>query len=103
MNLKKYNIYTKQLIDGMPSPVFSASTFAPNLKQEEVFAKRYEKILTVSREKYSKPKKQIEERIFKTIDDIDKQEQEWEKKKIEYKEKEKEEKAKKNLSNKIQK
>ncbi|MDD3144712.1 MAG: DUF87 domain-containing protein [Candidatus Gracilibacteria bacterium] len=100
MNLKKYNIYTKQLIDGMPSPVFSASTFAPNLKQDEVFAKRYEKILTVSREKYSKPRKQIEERIFKTIDDIDKQEQEWEKKKIEYKEKEKEEKAKKNLENK---
>lgn len=100
MNLKKYNIYTKQLIDGMPSPVFSASTFAPNQKQEEVFAKRYEKILTVSREKYSKPRKQIEERIFKTIDDIDKQEQEWEKKKIEYKEKEKEEKAKKFLENK---
>lgn len=100
MNLKKYNIYTKQLIDGMPSPVFSASTFAPNLKQEEVFAKRYEKILTVSREKYSKPRKQIEEKIFKTIDDIDKQEQEWEKKKIEYKEKEKEEKAKKHMENK---
>jgi hypothetical protein len=24
MNLKKYTIYMKQLIDGMPSPVFSA-------------------------------------------------------------------------------
>jgi len=24
MNLKKYTIYTKQLIDGMPSPIFSA-------------------------------------------------------------------------------
>lgn len=96
MNLKKYNIYTKQLIDGMPSPVFSASTFAPNIKQEEVFAKRYEKILTVSREKYSKPRTQVEERIYKTIDDIDKQEQLWEKKKQEYKEKEKQEKQAKN-------
>ncbi len=96
MNLKKYNIYTKQLIDGMPSPVFSASTFAPNIKQEEVFAKRYEKILTVSREKYSKPRVQVEERIYKTIDDIDKQEQLWEKKKQEYKEKEKQEKQAKN-------
>lgn len=96
MNLKKYNIYTKQLIDGMPSPVFSASTFAPNIKQEEVFAKRYEKILTVSREKYSKPRVQVEERIYKTIDDIDKLEQAWEKKKQEYKEKEKQEKQAKN-------
>lgn len=96
MNLKKYNIYTKQLIDGMPSPVFSASTFAPNIKQEEVFSKRYEKILQVSREKYSKPKSQVEERIYKTIDDIDKQEQAWEKKKQEYKEKEKQEKQAKN-------
>lgn len=100
MNLKKYNIYTKQLIDGMPSPVFSASTFAPNIKQEEVFAKRYEKILTVSREKYSKPRVQVEERIYKTIDDIDKQEQLWEKKKQEYKEKEKQEKADKFLNTK---
>jgi len=96
MNLKKYNIYTKQLIDGMPSPVFSASTFAPNIKQEEVFAKRYEKILTVSREKYSKPRAQVEERIYKTIDDIDKLEQAWEKKKQEYKEKEKQDKQAKN-------
>lgn len=96
MNLKKYNIYTKQLIDGMPSPVFSASTFAPNIKQEEVFSKRYEKILQVSREKYSKPRVQVEERIYKTIDDIDKQEQLWEKKKQEYKEKEKQEKQAKN-------
>ncbi|MDD2907070.1 MAG: DUF87 domain-containing protein [Candidatus Gracilibacteria bacterium] len=99
MNLKKYNIYTKQLIDGMPSPVFSASTFSPNVKQEDVFAKRYEKILTVSREKYSKPKKQVEERIFKTIDDIDQQEQAWDKKKQEYKEQEKEEKQKKHIEN----
>jgi len=96
MNLKKYNIYTKQLIDGMPSPVFSASTFAPNIKQDEVFSKRYEKILQVSREKYSKPKVQVEERIYKTIDDIDKLEQAWEKKKQEYKEKEKQEKQAKN-------
>jgi len=96
MNLKKYNIYTKQLIDGMPSPVFSASTFAPNKKQDEIFSKRYEKILQVSREKYSKARNQVEERIYKTIDDIDKQEQAWEKKKQEYKEKEKQEKQAKN-------
>lgn len=96
MNLKKYNIYTKQLIDGMPSRVFSASTFPPNKKHDEVFSKRYEKILQVSREKYSKPKNQVEEKIYKTIDDIDIQEQALEKKRLEIKEKEKQDKAMKN-------
>lgn len=96
MNLKKYNIYTKQLIDGMPSRVFSASTFPPNKKHDEVFSKRYEKILQVSREKYSKPRKQIEEKIYKTIEDIDIQEQALEKKRLEIKEKEKQDKAMKN-------
>lgn len=100
MNLKKYNIYTKQLIDGMPSPVFSASTFAPNKKNEEAFSKRYQKILQVSREKYSKSRKQVEEKIYQTIDDIDKQEALWEKKKLEYKEKEKQEKSNRNMQNK---
>jgi septin family protein len=100
MNLKKYNIYTKQLIDGMPSPVFSASTFAPNKKNEEAFSKRYQKILQVSREKYSKARKQVEEKIYQTIDEIDKQEAAWEKKKLEFKEKEKQEKAKKSAQNK---
>ncbi len=95
MNLKKYNIYTKQLIDGMPSPVFSASTFSPNIKNEEVFSSRYEKILSVSREKYSKSRKSVESRINKSLDDIEKQEELWEKKKIEFEEKKKDEKAKK--------
>ncbi len=75
MNLKKYNIYMKQLIDWMPSPVFSSSTFAPNKKNDDVFSKRYEKILQVSREKYSKSRKSVEDRIYKSIDDIDKLEQ----------------------------
>ncbi len=95
MNLKKYNVYTKQLIDGMPSSVFSAWTFAPNKKNEEVFSSRYQKILSVSREKYSKPRKTVETRINKTLADIEKQEQQWEKKKADFEAKKKEEKAKK--------
>ena len=97
MNLKKYNIYTKQLIDGMPSPVFSAGTFAPNKKNEEVFSSRYSKILAVSREKYSKPRKTVEARINKTLGEIEKQEQQWEKKKADFDKKKKEEKAKKHM------
>ncbi|MDP2090132.1 MAG: type IV secretion system DNA-binding domain-containing protein [Candidatus Gracilibacteria bacterium] len=95
MNLKKYNIYTKQLIDGMPSPVFSASTFSPNKKNDEVFSSRYAKILSVSREKYSKPRKSVEGKINKSLEDVEKQEQEWDKKKAEFEDKKKEEKAKK--------
>ncbi|MCD5385280.1 type IV secretion system DNA-binding domain-containing protein, partial [Candidatus Gracilibacteria bacterium] len=95
MNLKKYTIYTKQLIDGMPSNVFSAATFPPNKKNEEVFQSRYKKILSVSREKYAKSKQTVENRISKTLSDLEKQEQEWEKKKAEFEAKKKEEKAKK--------
>ena len=95
MNLKKYSIYTKQLIDWMPSPIFSASTFPPNNRNEESFKIRYDKILTVSREKYTKPKKNVEERINKMMEDIDRQEKAWEKKKEDYKNKIKEDRAKK--------
>lgn len=86
MNLKKYNIYIKQLIDWMPSWVFSASTFAPNTKNEEAFSSRYKKILNVSREKYCKSKENVEAKIYSSIDDIDRQESAWEKKKQEFKE-----------------
>lgn len=95
MNLSKYNIYTKQLIDGMPSPVFSAGTISPNMKNEEVFSSRYRKILSVSREKYSTSRKTVEERINKTMSDLEKQEDQWDKKKVEFEQKKKDEKAKK--------
>ena len=94
MNLKKYNIYIKQLIDWMPSPVFSAGTFPPNKKDEEEFALRYQNILKVSREKYSLSRKIVEERINKTINDVMTQEKIHEKKKEEFKQREKERKEK---------
>ena len=95
MNQKKYTIYIKQLIDGMPSPIFSAATFAPHPRDPEEFKERYEKILQVSRERYSKPRKLVEEKINKTMLDIEKQEEEWEKKKEEFKLKKEEEKPQK--------
>ncbi len=95
MNLSKYKIYLKQLIDWMPSPIFSAGTFAPYPKDDEAFIKRYKKILSVSREKYSKDRKMVEGKINKTMNDLEKQELAWEKKKEDYKQKEKETKAKK--------
>jgi hypothetical protein len=78
----------------MPSQVFSAATFAPNHKNESDFQKRYQKILQVSREKYCKSKQSVEEKIYSTIDEIDKQELAWEKKKQEFKEQKKQENKK---------
>ncbi|MDQ7009974.1 MAG: type IV secretion system DNA-binding domain-containing protein [Candidatus Gracilibacteria bacterium] len=94
MNIKKYNIYSKLLVDGMPTTTFSASTFAPNKKDEKIFASRYEKILSVSREKYSKPKKKVEDSINKMLSDIEKQEKEWDKKKEDFKKKKDDDKKK---------
>jgi len=98
MNLSKYDIYLKQLVDGMPSNIFSAGTFPPYYKDDEIFHARYEKILKVSREKYSKPRKEVENRINKTLNDLEKEENQWEKKKEAYKQKEKDDKAKKRIA-----
>ena len=76
----------------MPSTVFSAGTFAPYEINSEVFESRYNKILQVSREKYAKSRDSVQEKIYKTIDDIEKQEVEWEKKKEAFKAKKDEEK-----------
>ncbi len=98
-NLAKYNIYLKQLIDWMPSPVFSAKTFPPCKKNIKAFETRYSKILNVSREKYSKPREMVVWRINKTMEDIDKAEANWEKKKAEFEEKKKADKQKKHAQN----
>jgi hypothetical protein len=84
-NLKKYSIYTKLLIDWMPSKIFSSWTFPPHTKREDLFKKRYEKVLAVSREKYSKPKKLVEEKINQTLKTIEMWEKSWEEKKKELK------------------
>lgn len=97
INLSKYNIYMKQLIDGMPSRVFSAWTFPAQKKDDEIFQARYQKILNVSREKYSSPRTSVEWKINKMLIDIEKKEEEWEKQKGEFKEKKAEEKRKKHL------
>ncbi len=81
MNIKKYNIYAKILVDWMPTNVFSATTFAPNKKNEQVFASRYEKILQVSREKYSKPRKKVEKTINSMLQKIHADDQEWQERK----------------------
>lgn len=74
-NLKKYCIYTRQLIDWMPSPIFSADTFPPYQISSEIFESRYKKILNVSREKYGCKKDIVEKKIKDMMDKNEKDEQ----------------------------
>lgn len=95
-NLRKYDIYTKLLIDGMPSPVFSATTFAPLHERIEVKEEQSkETLLRVSREKYTKSREFVEKKIFEYARKISEDEKKFVTEKEAYKEKMKEEKAKK--------
>lgn len=62
VNLGKYHIYLKLMIDGITSAPFSAQTLPP-IERLEVSQK--EKIIFSSRERYSVPRSLIEEKIVK--------------------------------------
>ncbi len=59
VNLPKYNVYMKLMIDGIASDPFSARTLPPISKN---FDNR-DKIIAVSRERYAKPKNTVEDKI----------------------------------------
>ncbi|MFH1575734.1 MAG: CxxC-x17-CxxC domain-containing protein [Candidatus Nealsonbacteria bacterium] len=60
VNLAKYNIYLKLMIDGLAGRPFSAQTMPPWPLPKESFV---DKIIKVSRERYSIPRKIVEEKI----------------------------------------
>lgn len=92
-NLAKYDIYTKLLIDGMPSPVFSATTLAPIHSRIDVPPQQSrEVLLKVSREKYTKKREFVEKKIFDYATSITEEEKKYRKEKEEYKERIKSEK-----------
>lgn len=62
VNLPKYNIYLKLMIDGIAGAPFSAETIPPFDKLEE---SNREKIINVSRERYGTPRFIVEEKIAK--------------------------------------
>jgi len=64
VNLGKYNIYLKLMIDGLAGRPFSAETLPPFKKPEE---SNKEKIIKVSRERYSTPQKIIEDKISRWV------------------------------------
>ncbi|MFH0819479.1 MAG: CxxC-x17-CxxC domain-containing protein [bacterium] len=61
VNLAKYDIYVKLMIDGVSSEPFSATTLPPLEPTTEL--SNLEKIIKVSRERYAKPRALIEEKI----------------------------------------
>jgi CxxC-x17-CxxC domain-containing protein len=60
VNLGKYNIYLKLMIDGIAGRPFSAQTLPPLPFPEK---SNKEKIIKVSRERYGTPKQKVEEKI----------------------------------------
>ena len=62
VNLAKYDVYMKLMIDGVASSPFSATTLPPfPISPQDL--KNQEKVIKVSRERYAKPKEVVEEKI----------------------------------------
>lgn len=64
VNLQKYQMYLKLMIDGVTSPPFSAAGMTPIPKQEKSFIKE---ILQSSRELYARPRAQVEQELLDWI------------------------------------
>lgn len=64
-SLPKYQIYSRLMIDGMPSSVFSSNTHPPPKSESDEL--QIKKIINFSRERYSQKREKIEEKIKKWI------------------------------------
>ncbi|MDP2812787.1 MAG: type IV secretion system DNA-binding domain-containing protein [bacterium] len=64
VNLSKFDIYIKLMIDGVTSEAFSAHTLAPLVVAQEN-ADIKEKIIKVTRERYAKPREEVEDKIIR--------------------------------------
>jgi len=61
VNLSKYHTYLKLMIDGVAGDAFSATTLPPTDLEDTIGNE--EKIINVTRERYGKPKAEVEDRI----------------------------------------
>ena len=65
-SLPKYEVYNRIMVDGLTTPVFSGKTLPPpELKLEESMEERVEKIRKFSRQRYAKPREQVEDKILR--------------------------------------
>jgi len=61
VSLNKYTAYMRLLVDGMPTKTFSLDALPPPSLEPDI--ERVEKIIKVSRERYSKGRDQVEDKI----------------------------------------
>lgn len=61
VNLSKYHIYLKLMIDGITGDAFSAATLPPADLSDTI--DNVEKVIKVSRERYGNPRSEVEEKI----------------------------------------
>lgn len=61
VNLSKYQVYLKLMVDGAATPPFSANTLAPIAQRTG----NAEKVIAVSRERYAAPRLVIEEKVLR--------------------------------------
>src|SRR3989339_2103136 len=64
VNISKFDIYIKLMIDGVTSEAFSARTLPPLVINQENAAIK-EKIVKVTRERYARPREVIEDKIIR--------------------------------------
>jgi len=67
VNLGKYNVYLKLMVDGLAGAPFSAETLPPFEKPKK---SNREKIINVSRERYGTPQRIIEEKISRWAETV---------------------------------
>ena len=61
VNLSKYQVYLKLMVDGAATPPFSANTLAPVAQRTG----NAQKVIAVSRERYASPRSMIEEKVLR--------------------------------------
>jgi predicted nucleic acid-binding Zn-ribbon protein len=61
VNLPKYQIYLKLMVDGVSTPPFSASTLGPVVSRHD----SSQRVIEQSRERYAEPRPVIEEKVLK--------------------------------------
>jgi len=80
VNLPKYNVYLKLMVDGVAGNPFSASTLPPFEPNKESYR---EKIIEHSRKQYAQSRKEVEERIAKWTGSFATEKKEKKKKEVE--------------------
>ncbi len=65
VNLTKFNIYLRLMIDGVASDPFSATTLPPLFSDADKNTGNLEKVIAVSRERYANTREEVEDKIMR--------------------------------------